>query len=73
MADLVQLRMLKQGRQAWIAWREENPSTKVDLRQADLRGADLSVLDLHGADFSGAHLNNADIEGSLLINAFFRE
>ncbi len=46
----------------------------VDLRDADLSGADLSVAhlrdaDLRGADLSGAHLRDADLRGADLRDA----
>ena len=42
--------ILKKGVDAWNAWRRENPDIRPDLREADLRGANLGEADLRGAD-----------------------
>jgi len=52
MADEEQLRLLKQGveawdREAWIAWRRE-ARVPVGLRKADLYRADLHGVDIRG-------------------------
>ena len=49
MADEEQLAVLRQGRDAWNAWREQNPDVRVDLRQAGLSGADLFGANLNEA------------------------
>src|SRR3954468_21348549 len=51
--------LLKQGVEAWNAWRRECPETRPDLGRADLRH-----LDLIGADLSGANLCQADLRGA---------
>jgi len=33
--------LLRQGKAAWVAWREANPSIHPDLREANLNGANL--------------------------------
>ncbi len=43
MADEEQLSILKQGVEAWNRWREENPKVRPELRQADLKQADLTL------------------------------
>ncbi len=79
MANSEQMDVLKQGTQAWIAWRAEQTGASVDLsggalrgldlEGADLSGADLSDADLRGANLSGANLAGAHLEGSNLFKA----
>ena len=64
MANNQQMDLLKQGPQAWNAWRAEQTEVSVDLSGADLRG-----LDLEGADLSGADLKDADLRGANLSGA----
>jgi uncharacterized protein YjbI with pentapeptide repeats len=59
MADEKQLRILRQGPEAWTKWRQETAPTAIDLRFADLRGANF-----HGADLSRAILGRADLSGA---------
>lgn len=40
------LAILKQGREHWNAWREQQPDLQPDLRDADLSNVDLSDFDL---------------------------
>src|SRR6476661_4666243 len=58
MADVSQLKFLREGIQLWNKWRVENP----DIRP-DLSGADLRELDLSGADLSSANLHAANLRG----------
>jgi uncharacterized protein YjbI with pentapeptide repeats len=73
MADEEQLRILKQGAEAWNAWREEHggqPDLRAaDLHKADLRGADLIAADLREANLGGADLVGADIRKADLRKA----
>ncbi len=64
MANNQQMDLLKQGPQAWNAWRTEQTEVSVDLSGAALRG-----LDLEGADLSGADLRDADLRGANLSGA----
>ncbi len=64
MANNQQMELLKQGPQAWNAWRAEQTEASVDLSGAALRG-----LDLEGADLSGADLKDADLRGANLSGA----
>jgi hypothetical protein len=48
------LNTLRQGVDAWNAWREKEPSITPDLNEAKLRDAYLSVADLHWANLGGA-------------------
>ncbi len=64
MANDQQMALLKQGSQAWNAWRAEQTEATIDLSGGALRG-----LDLEGADFSGADLKDADFRGANLSGA----
>jgi uncharacterized protein YjbI with pentapeptide repeats len=64
MANNEQMDLLKQGTQAWNAWRTEQSEATVDLSGGALRG-----LDLEGADLSGADLRRADLRGANLSGA----
>ena len=79
MANNEQMDLLKQGIQAWNAWRAEQTEATVDLsggalrgldlEGADLSGADLKDADLRGANLSGANLTAAQLEGTNLFKA----
>ena len=71
MANDEHVALLKQGVDAWNAWRDhEAPGlSRVDLRGADLRGANLSGVDLSGADLSRADLSEADLSMADLSGA----
>ena len=79
MANNEQIDLLKQGTQAWNAWRAAHSEAAVDLSDgalrgldltgADLEGADLRRADLRGANLSGANLKGADLEGANLFKA----
>ncbi len=65
---------LKSGVDEWNTWRKANPDVKIDLTNANIRGANLSNADLVGADLTnanlvGVNLTNADLVGADLINA----
>src|SRR5438270_552665 len=60
MANPDHLNMLRQGVDAWNAWRGHHP-VKPDLNEAYLMGADLSGANLSGATLIGASLVDADI------------
>jgi Pentapeptide repeats (8 copies) len=57
--------IVKQGKEAIAAWREAHPSERLDLRRADLEGANLSC-----ADLGGANLGKADLSGANLAKAY---
>lgn len=59
MANEEHLAKLRQGREAWNAWREQNPTVRPDLRAAKLDGANLDECDFTGADLDSASLANA--------------
>jgi uncharacterized protein YjbI with pentapeptide repeats len=74
MANEDQLRILKQGREAWNDWRTKTGDISVDLRKADLSGRDLlganlSDANLSEADLHGANLREADLSRALLSQA----
>ena len=71
MANEEQLNILKQGVEAWIQWRDENPDEIIDLRgarllYADLTGADLIEADMEEADMEGARLGWTNLHGANL-------
>jgi hypothetical protein len=45
----------------------------IDLREADLRGADLTCANLTGADLRETKLSEADLSGAILSHADLRE
>ena len=79
MANNEQIDLLKQGTQAWNAWRAGHSEAAVDLSDgalrgldlagADLEGADLRRADFRGANLGGAKLKDADLEGANLFKA----
>ena len=50
MANDKHVALRKKGVAAWNEWRAKNPDIRPDLREADLRGANLGEADLRGAD-----------------------
>lgn len=74
MADEGHLAILKKGVKAWNRWRDENPSVRPDLSKVHLIGVELREADLRGANLCwthmvGANLRNADLDGAILIMA----
>jgi hypothetical protein len=69
MADEEQLAVLRQGSDAWNAWRRENPKVPVDLLEADLIGAHLSGAHLSEATLTRANLSKANLDGAHLSGA----
>jgi hypothetical protein len=65
MADEEHLALIREGVDAWNAWRLENPH----IREADLREADLSGANLRGADLLKANLLKANLLGANLDEA----
>ncbi len=75
MANEEQVAILKHSVETWNKWREENPSIRIDLTQADFLGANLRSLDFYEADFSGAKLigvnfSHARLTGSRLLGSY---
>jgi uncharacterized protein YjbI with pentapeptide repeats len=77
-ADQTHLDVLLQDVEAWNEWREQNPSTRPDLSEADLTGANLSRADLTNAylssgtpyiyPYNAANLTGADLTGANLFS-----
>lgn len=62
MADEEHVALLKQGVDAWNAWRDENPDvspdlSRTDLARANLRKANLVRAKLYGSDLARANLS----------------
>ena len=69
MASNEQIDLLKQGTQAWNAWRAAHGEAAVDLSDGALRGLDLAGADLPGADLRRADLRGANLSGAKLTGA----
>ena len=78
MANPEHLAILKKGAETWFQWRRKNSGVRPDLREADLREADLfgaylREADLFGANLFWAILIGADLGGANLREADLRE
>src|SRR6266568_2619518 len=69
MADEAHLAVLKQGADAWNAWRAAHAGTPADLANASLRGLDLAKANLAGADCRKADLRGTILSGATLTGA----
>lgn len=74
MANAKHLELLRQGIDAWNAWKEKEYSVKPDLSgaemgRAQLSGARLVAANLSGANLSGANLSRAQLGGANLSGA----
>jgi uncharacterized protein YjbI with pentapeptide repeats len=69
MADEAHLAVLKQGADAWNAWRLAHAGTPADLANASLRGLDLARANLAGADCREADLRGTVLSGATLTDA----
>jgi len=74
MANDEHVSLLKQGVDAWNAWRHENPGVRPDLAGANLQQENLIEAKLAGADLRGAFLFaafliKADLSGADLTHA----
>lgn len=77
MANQKHLEILKKGVRAWNEWTTQNPRIKpdlsqADLRQANLRAANLSQANLREAGLSAATLIGVDLRGANLVRAKLR-
>jgi hypothetical protein len=78
MANEEHLAILRQGVEAWNAWRREHLDVSPDLRGADLNRANLSrallyETDLRGAFLSRVNLTHADLRAADLRTTDLRE
>jgi uncharacterized protein YjbI with pentapeptide repeats len=73
MANADHLKLLRQGINAWNAWRAEEPFIVPDLRWADLTEAKLITANLSNADLGGANLSKATLLGADLRAANLTE
>src|SRR5260221_5562764 len=71
MADEAHLAVLKQGADAWNAWRAAHSGTPADFANARLRGLDLTMANLAGADCRKADFRGTILSGATLTDANF--
>ncbi len=64
MANMDQVQIVKQGRDAVARWREEHANEGMDLNGAYLSHARFPQVDLRGAD-----VRNSDLMGAMLMRA----
>lgn len=69
MADENQITIIKQGVEVWNNWRKENPTTPIDLSNADINGIDLSDANLFRSNFYKANLTNANLSNTILTGS----
>jgi uncharacterized protein YjbI with pentapeptide repeats len=69
MADEKQFRILRQGAEAWDAWRKQRGDIAIRLSEAYLSETDLSGANLRRADLRSADLRRANLSGTLLSGA----
>ena len=72
MANKKHLELLNSGVTKWNRWRRGNKGL-INLRKADLKGADLIGANLRGADLGGANLRGADLRKVDLIGTNLHE
>lgn len=72
MADEEHLKVLRQGVDAWNAWRRQ-ARRMPDLSGADLVRATLAFADLEDVDLEHADLTGADLRGAYLVEAWLTE
>ncbi len=72
MAKTYQLNILREGIEAWNAWRREYPEVVPDLRRAHLTGAMLAGADLCNANLSYAFLEEAVLDRCNLVHTNLR-
>jgi uncharacterized protein YjbI with pentapeptide repeats len=66
MTETEPILLLRQGADAWNAWRAANRSIRPDLRKANLNGANLDGAFLRGVDLGEANLNRANLRNAIL-------
>lgn len=60
MANEEHVQLLRQGAAVWNAWRKTHPDVKPDLRDADLKGAVLSVAPMSWEQYERTSLKEVD-------------
>ena len=58
----------KEGTHSWNTWRNLNPTTRPNLRGADLTDSQMAGVDLKDVDLTGVTLIRADLNLALLLN-----
>lgn len=76
MADIELVQIVKKGRDALAAWREEHPNQILDLNACYMSHSRIPMVNLRGADmrdgdFMGAMVRRADLSNSYLNDAHF--
>ena len=76
MADIELVQIVKKGRNALAAWREEHPNQLLDLNACYMSHSRIPMVNLRGADmrdgdFMGAMVRRADLSNSYLNDAHF--
>ena len=76
MANMELVQIVKRGRDAVAAWREENPNQQLDLNACYMSHTRIPMVNLRGADmrdgdFMGAMVRRADLSNSYLNDAHF--
>ena len=76
MADMDQVQVVRQGRDAVASWREEHPGVTMDLYNSYMSHVRIPMVDLSGADlresdFMGAMLRRANLSGCYLNPVHF--
>jgi uncharacterized protein YjbI with pentapeptide repeats len=71
MANPEHVAKLKEGIEAWNAWRDENPNLKIDLSSVDLSFVNLHRSNRGRLDLCDANLRQADLHGADLMGAMF--
>jgi len=69
MAKKEHVDLLKQGISAWNEWREKNPDIQPDLSWGTLSGLDMRGANLEGANLKLAFCRKANLEGANLKGA----
>lgn len=76
MANMELVQIVKRGRDAVAAWREENPNTPMDLNECYMSHSRIPMVNLRGADlrngdFMGAMVRRGDLSNSYMNDAHF--
>lgn len=72
MANPEHVAKLKEGVEAWNAWREENPRVRPDLGQVEGLNAHLNGYDFTDTDFFNANLIGAQLKSTTLHGTDFQ-